>query len=112
MAKVTKLKSISKSEFQRIVETVEWYAVNHANKEDSSSCHGIAEKLRNTNISKGACFYDISQEEFRRIVLGIDVYNVLQSANRNSTWDDELETIFKKLDKLFIRKYREPAYPQ
>jgi hypothetical protein len=110
MGKIIKLQGFTKKEFLKIIKTIGDYATDFASEQKKPYYQNITFKLSKTNLKKGVCFYGLSIEEFRDIVIITDLYNVIHTDNKVIFWDYGLEDIFKKLENLFIRKYKKPVY--
>ena len=100
------LKDIKKEEFRDLREIISFFS----EKENSGEIDELNEILIKTKDDGPICVKNIKKEQFRKIIVLVDLYNVLRTDNEENSWDQGLEDLYLKLNKKFIRIYRESPY--
>ena len=67
----------------------------------------ISEKLKE-GLSKKK--FNLSRDEARDLVIGLDIYNVTRTDNVTIYWDSEVEKLYHGFNKRFSRLYNETVY--
>ncbi len=100
------LKDISEKEFSKIKGVLSDYI--------SESKERYFEKVKSVLFSAPTgrliVLDGLNKEDFRDLIVLIDFYNVWKTDNAKNFWDEELEEIYNKLTKKFIRIYKEQPY--
>lgn len=55
-------------------------------------------------------FSGLSREDWRRLITGLDLYNVSFQNSRVRVWDSQVKEIFDRLSNRFVKRYRIPIY--
>ena len=67
----------------------------------------ILNKLRNGLLNKK---YELSKDESRNMVIGLDLYNINRTDNVNIKWDYDVEKLYHEFKKRFAEVYHETVY--
>ena len=100
------LKDISNNEFLKIKEILSDYS--------SETKEEIIDRIKSAifaaSISGSITIEMSGKEDFRILIILIDFYNIWKTDNLQRGWNGEVEEIYNKLTKKFIRLYKEQPY--
>lgn len=68
----------------------------------------LAEALRRGFATKK---FDLSAADCRRIVVYLDLYNLLRTDNRGCAWDESVERLSAELASTFAKQFKQKVYP-